>query len=276
MCELCEQHGRGNRWYLNPENYTRPFYRKIEKGKEKEPMVLDELRMWFNLIKPMIDVKDNPEAFKKAQEVTSRALERSVGQVVSLKDAKKMTEIAQPIAKIDCICRRAVRATLEDGEQRPRSCLGIGVGMFRWEEWPERYKGGVEFISTEEAKRHIEHWHKRGMVIALMSFGTPFIGGICLCDYPDCVAIRLRLDYGIKPILLKGHHVAKVDYDECIGCGDCVQRCQFGAIKMEVTMKKTNIDMTRCFGCGICANACSQNAINLIEREKMPGLKEQW
>ena len=36
MCELCKQHGRGNRWYLNPENYARPFYRKVEKEKEKE------------------------------------------------------------------------------------------------------------------------------------------------------------------------------------------------------------------------------------------------
>jgi len=104
------------------------------------------------------------------------------GQVVSLEDAKKMVEIAQPIARMDCICRRLTRATLEDGEQRPRTCLGLGVGMFRWEEWPERYKGGVEFLSTEEAKKHIEHWHKRGMVITIMTFGTPYIGGICLCE----------------------------------------------------------------------------------------------
>ena len=276
MCELCEQYGEGRRWYLNPNNYARPLYRKVEKGKEKEPMILDELRFPFNQIKPMIDVKDNPEAFEKAKEEFSKAWERSVGQVVSLEDAKKMVEIAQPIAKIDCICRRSVRATLEDGEQRPRSCLATGVGMFRWEEWPERYKGGVEFISTAEAIRHIEHWHKRGMVIALMAFGTPYIGGICVCDYPDCLAIRMRLDYGIKPILLKGHEVAKVNYDECIGCGTCVERCQFGAIKMEVTLKKTNIDMTRCFGCGVCANACPQNAISLIDREKLPGLREEW
>jgi len=165
---------------------------------------------------------------------------------------------------------------LEDGEQRPRSCLGLGVGMFRWEEWPERYKGGVEFLSTEEAKEHIEHWHKRGMVITIMTFGTPYIGGICLCDYPDCLAIRMRLDYGIKPFLLKGHQVAKVNYEECTGCGTCVQRCQFGAIKMEVTTKKSNIDMTRCFGCGVCTYACPQDAISLIDREKLPGLKEEW
>jgi ferredoxin len=276
MCELCEKYGdNGGRWYLNPENYARPLYKKVEKEKETEPMILTELQGPF-YYKPLIELKDNPEAFEKMREGYLKFHETMSGQVVSLEDAEKMVEIAHPIARIDCICRRITRATLEDGEQRPRSCLGLGVGMFRWEEWPERYKGGVEFLSTEEAKEHIEHWHKRGMVITIMTFGTPYIGGICLCDYPDCLAIRMRLDYGIKPFLLKGHQVAKVNYEECTGCGTCVQRCQFGAIKMEVTMKKSNIDMTRCFGCGVCTYACPQDAISLIDREKLPGLKEEW
>jgi len=276
MCELCEKYGdNGSRWYLNPQNYARPLYKKVEKGKEKEPMILTELQGPF-YYKPLIELKDDPEAFEKMREGYSKFHETMGGQVVCLEDAKKMVEIAQPIARMDCICRRITRATLEDGKQRPRTCLGVGVGMFRWEEWPERYKGGVEFLSTEEAKKHIEHWHKRGMVITIMTFGTPYIGGICLCDYPDCLAIRMRLDYGIKPMLLKGHQVAKVNYEECTGCGTCVQRCQFGAIKMEVTTKKSNIDMTRCFGCGVCAYACPQDAISLIDREKLPALKEEW
>ena len=276
MCQLCERYGEGDRWYLNPKNYARPLYKKVEKGKEREPMILDEIRAPLNMIKPLIDLKDKPEAYEKAMEEFSKRQERMVGQVVSLEDAKKMAEIAQPVARIDCICRRAFRATLEDGEHRPRSCLGLGMGMLRWEEWPEMYKGGVEFISTEETKKHFEHWHKRGMVITIMAFGTPFIGGICLCDYPDCIAIRMRMDYGVKPFLLKGHQIAKVKYDGCIGCGTCAQRCQFGAIKMEVTTNKSNIDMTRCFGCGVCVYACSQEAISLIDRENLPSLKEEW
>lgn len=276
MCEFCEKYGDGERWYLNPDHYGRPLYKKVEE-EEKEPMILDELRSTQDNIKPMIDLKEeDPEAFQEAIENHSEiARSQFAGQVVTLEEAKKMAEIAQPIAKIDCVCRRAVRATQEDGEDRPRTCLGLGVGMFRWEEWPERYKGGVEFISTEETKDFLEHWYKRGMVPSLMTFGTPYIGGLCLCDYPDCLAIRNRIDYGINQ-LMKGHEVAKVDYDECIGCGECVKRCQFGAIKMEVTMNKANIDMTKCFGCGVCAYACPQEAISLVERESLPALKDEW
>ena len=37
MCELCEKYGdNGGRWYLNPENYARPLYKKVEKEKERK------------------------------------------------------------------------------------------------------------------------------------------------------------------------------------------------------------------------------------------------
>ena len=61
-----------------------------------------------------------------------------------------------------------------------------------------------------------------------------------------------------------------------MSCGVCVQRCQFGAIKFEVTQGKTNIDHMRCFGCGLCETGCPSKAIELKDRESMPGLKEMW
>lgn len=276
MCELCENYGDGDRWYLNPENYGRPLYKKVEEDEKKDTAASSELQLG-KLIKSMIDLKEeDEEAFQSAlEDYSENARKNSVGQVITLEDGKKMAEISQPIAKMDCLCRRISRATFEDGDDRPRSCLGTGVGLFRWEEMPERYKGGIEFISTEEAKEHLEKWHERGMVVLIMTFGTPYIGGLCLCDYPDCLAIRMRMDYGTMN-LLKGHEVAKVDYDKCTGCGTCAQRCQFDAIKMEVTMDKANIDMTKCFGCGVCEYSCPQDAINLVERESLPALKDEW
>jgi len=66
-----QRYGEGNRWYLNPKNYARPLYRKVERGKEEEPMILDEIRAPLNVIKPLIDLKDDPEAFKKSKEQLS-------------------------------------------------------------------------------------------------------------------------------------------------------------------------------------------------------------
>jgi NAD-dependent dihydropyrimidine dehydrogenase PreA subunit len=88
--------------------------------------------------------------------------------------------------------------------------------------------------------------------------------------------IRKRVDYGITPGCLKSPWVATVDFDDCNGCGVCVQRCQFGAIKFEVTTEKTNVDQFKCFGCGLCETACPTEAIDLLDRESLPALKEGW
>ncbi|MFC1919759.1 4Fe-4S binding protein [Chloroflexota bacterium] len=76
--------------------------------------------------------------------------------------------------------------------------------------------------------------------------------------------------------LLKGHYVAKVDYDLCTGCGTCASRCQFGAIKMEVAMERANIDQMRCFGCGLCYTECPQGAITMLDRNSLVAIREVW
>jgi ferredoxin len=194
-------------------------------------------------------------------------------QVVPLEDAIKVAALSHPIASMPCECRIWTRAREERNESM-YSCGGLGVGMLKWERWPERYKGGVNFMSFEEAKDWLTKWTKKGMVPILMTYGAPYLGGLCLCDYPDCVAIRMRLDIGVG--LLKAHYVAIVDYDKCTGCGRCVQRCQFGALKFEISTEKANVDQYRCFGCGVCAQNCPQDAIYLKRRETIPGLAEVW
>ena len=75
---------------------------------------------------------------------------------------------------------------------------------------------------------------------------------------------------------MKSHWVAQVDYDKCNGCGICASRCQFGALKFEVTSQKANIDQFKCYGCGLCQTGCPRDAITLFDRTKIPALAEVW
>ena len=49
----------------------------------------------------------------------------------------------------------------------------------------------------------------------------------------------------------------------CVGCGDCVAACQFGAISMDPATGLPVVDETRCTACGACAKACPKGVIEI-------------
>ncbi len=54
----------------------------------------------------------------------------------------------------------------------------------------------------------------------------------------------------------------------CLGCGDCVSVCSFGAIVMNPETGLPEVDQEKCTGCGACAKACPKSVIEL--RNKGP------
>ena len=54
----------------------------------------------------------------------------------------------------------------------------------------------------------------------------------------------------------------------CVGCGDCVAACQFGAIEMDPVTGLPVVDQDKCTACGACVKACPKNVIKL--RNKGP------
>ncbi|MGQ9824947.1 MAG: ATP-binding protein [Desulfotomaculales bacterium] len=274
MCNWCVKHGDGGRWYLNTQNYAQKMYKIRQKEVKRKGAEANPQTMAEDLLREAMEARTvNPENFpmlKERAEQLSHAVH--FGQVVTLQEVQAIMEIAYPIARMTCACRRQVRA-LKDSDNF--FCMGLGVGMFKWERWPETYRGGVEFLGPQEAKEWLAEVNKKGAVHTFWTFGTPYIGGICNCEYPVCLGIRNRLDYDLK-VLIKGHYVAVVDYSKCAGCGTCVERCQFGAVRLEVSLGRANVNMLRCFGCGLCETGCPHGAITMVERETIPLLANEW
>ena len=54
----------------------------------------------------------------------------------------------------------------------------------------------------------------------------------------------------------------------CLGCGDCVAACQFGAISMDPETGLPVVDEEKCTACGACVKACPKKIIEL--RNKGP------
>ena len=59
-------------------------------------------------------------------------------QVVPLEDVKQILNIASPIAKLACICRRMYRASFDE-----KLCIGLGVYLDYVKEWPDFHRGFI-------------------------------------------------------------------------------------------------------------------------------------
>jgi len=54
----------------------------------------------------------------------------------------------------------------------------------------------------------------------------------------------------------------------CLGFGDCVNACKFGALSMDKKKALPVVDMAKCTGCGMCLTECPQAIIKLVAKDR--------
>jgi NAD-dependent dihydropyrimidine dehydrogenase PreA subunit len=135
--------------------------------------------------------------------------------------------------------------------------------------------GGLEFLPKDEALAMMRENEEEGLCHTVWSFVTPFIGGICNCSLPGCMAMKTTLTHR-TPVMFRGEYVARVDPEKCSGCGECVKICPFDAYLPHKRKAKARVDWKKCYGCGICRNACARGAIGLADRSSVPEAASLW
>lgn len=280
LCEWCMQHGDGKKWYLNIKNYSRDFL-KDRAAVEAWNLYMQNIETFAGMSPQgsigLADIKSDEEYTQTVSGVKQMyaSMIPHKGQVVPIEDAMKIVDLAGPIAKMACACRRMLRADFQE-----KACIGMGpIALEYAKDWPDYTRGGVDYISKEEAKELIMGFDKKGYVHSIWrDMESPAILGFCNCDSASCGALSSRKVYGdmYNFFYRKAEYVAKQKLDECIGCGKCVQRCQFNAITYSPYLQKARIDMKACTGCGLCRNTCEQDAIELVPRSDVPAVRRLW
>ncbi len=280
MCEWCQKHGDGKKWYLNMKNFSKDFLKDeavVKAANDYFQNVESVSGMSAPMNAELLKLKNDDE-FSQVVELTKQTIgtySPQRGQVVPMEDVKQIIELSGPISKVSCVCRRMLRANFDE-----KTCIMIGPVFLEYaKEWPDHIRGGINYISKEEAIELIDNFDKKGYLHnAFMDWNSPAMFGVCNCEFPTCMALRNRRYFGdwFNFFLKKAEYVVMHDYDKCNGCGKCVMRCQFSAITYSPYMEKAIFNMNRCAGCGLCRNVCEQGALKLMSRSEIPAVRSLW
>ncbi len=159
------------------------------------------------------------------------------------------------IVVLDCPCRVS----------RADPCLPLDVCLivgepfagFVHEHQPQRSRWitqaeAVAILQAEDERGHVHHAFLKDAMLGRFY-------AICNCCACCCGAMQAH-QHGI-PMLTSSGYVNRVDLDLCIGCGQCLESCQFGALSLEEDA--VQVDSVQCMGCGVCVSKCPQGALSL-------------
>ena len=174
-------------------------------------------------------------------------------EILPYEKVSGILEKAETIAVMRCACR-----TIRRKCNKPReTCITFNRAAKYVLE-----RGVGRELTREEALSILDMCEESGLVhmTSNASHGVPAICNCCTCC---CDYLRAQMVLGKKYASVKSRYRAVVDPALCNECGLCIERCNFGAVKM--VNSKPVVDEEKCFGCGLCASQCPVNAINLVQ-----------
>jgi ferredoxin len=158
------------------------------------------------------------------------------------------------IAVANCICRQQQRLLGQGCDKPLETCLVFGSAA---EHYIETGRGRE--ITQDDAMGILKTAEHAGLVLQPANDQNPM--NICACC-GCCCGILANLKKHPEPAsLVSSSYRAVLDQDTCAACGECIERCQMDALKLEGGTMWLN--QARCIGCGLCVTICPTGSLTL-------------
>jgi ferredoxin len=194
-------------------------------------------------------------------------------EVFPYERAVELIESAKSWGVRDCICRVQQKLVGKGCDRPLEACM-----VFAPVEGAFQGHGPDRPLTKEEALEILRQTEEAGLIHSTGNFrdGNAYICNCCTCC---CGILRSVAEFGIPTANVSSDFYAVVDAEECIGCGDCIEQCQFNALAVPEDV--CEVDVAHCIGCGQCTIVCPTDAITLNRRPKdeipeLPTNRKDW
>lgn len=120
-------------------------------------------------------------------------------------------------------------------------------------------------VSLEEAMEALRQANERGLVHLTIYNPDQYVYAVCSCCPCCCHDLQFLRLYGRSDLIAHSEYVARTNMEACTHCGDCVERCLFGARVWQDG--QMSYDAATCYGCGLCVTVCPADATVMQRRE---------
>jgi Fe-S-cluster-containing hydrogenase component 2 len=181
-------------------------------------------------------------------------------EVMPYEELSKMLDGAQTFSMAQCACR----VSLGVCDHPHDVCLIFDkTAEFLME------RGFAQKISRDQAEEILYRAEEVGLVHTTNN-SQDRLNFVCNCCPCCCTILRGATQLQNPNAFLKSRWYAKVEPDQCVGCGVFDDgRCPVDAVKEVEDIARVNSG--QCIGCGLCATTCEEDSIKMSFR----GLEDQ-
>jgi electron transport complex protein RnfB len=178
-------------------------------------------------------------------------------EILPYEEAERLVLEHDTFAVAPCICRREHKMAGEGCDRPEEVCLIFGSGAEYYIE-----NGFGRSIDSDEALSILHLANETGLV--LQPSNSKHIVNICCCCGCCCQVLLAYKRHPAPASLVSSPFRIAVETELCIGCGDCLTRCQMDALSLVDDLIVADLD--RCIGCGLCVTACTSESLHMVRK----------
>ena len=183
-------------------------------------------------------------------------------EILPYEDAREIIKSASHRAVVSCTCKKRKASV---GKSCKKSNNGVTcVQLGRAAQYAVTRGTGVS-LTIDEAMELLDEIEEDGLIHLWVNSDTMSLPVMCNCCNDCCLILNTTLRKKVPPtkVYAKSRYEARVDPEICDGDKICLQRCPFGAIRMQDVAgeSKAFVNQEKCMGCGVCVVSCPTGAM---------------